>query len=410
MNKLERCAERACLDRIPLVLLCDGGGHRMQEGLDSRHAAQGSPLFRRMVDLSGLVPTVAVMMGPGFGVSTNLAALCDLVVMVKDVSTLGMSSAPFVKAATGEVLTNEEIGGATVQAARGVVDLAADDEDEALAAVRAYLGLMPSHCDTAPLRTPAPWHPPAVDVDAVVPSNPRQAYDASDLVDALCDTDSTLALRPTAARNVVTALGRIDGRPVAVVANQPLHLGGALDSAACEKAAHLVAVADAFGLPVILLIDVPGFLVGSAAEESQLARRSGRLIHEIAQLTVPRVSIVVRKGYGAAYIAMGGGRSADADLALAWPTAEICAMPIEGAVDIAYRREIEASDDPARRRAELVEGFRATVDPLRAAESFGIDDVVLPSQTRSLLQELLGRVQPRRAPRVPGKRRTISPI
>ena len=226
----------------------------------------------------------------------------------------------------------------------------------------------------------------------------------------MCDTDSTLALRPTSARNVVTVLGRIDGRPVAVIANQPQHLGGALDSAACEKAAHLVAVADAFGLPVVLLIDVPGFLVGSVAEESQLARRSGRLIHEIAQLTVPRASIVVRKGYGAAYIAMGGGRSADADLALAWPTAEICAMPIEGAVDIAYRREIEASDDPARRRTELVEGFRATVDPLRAAESFGIDDVVLPSQTRPLLQELLGRVQPRRAPRVPGKRRTISPI
>lgn len=410
MAKVARCAERALHDRIPLILLCDGGGHRMQEGLDSRHAAPGSPLFRHLVDLSGLVPTVAVMMGPGFGVATNLAALSDFVVMVEGISTLGMSSAPFVQAATGERLTNEEIGGAAVQTARGTAHLCAADEAEALDAVRAYLSFFPAHSAEPPLRATAPWPATDVDLDAVVPVDPRRAYDARDLIDGLCDADSTLEISQRAAPNIVTTLGRIDGRPLAVVANQPQHLAGALDSAACEKAAHFIAVADAFGLPVLLLIDVPGFLVGSAAESTQLARRSGRLIHEIARLSVPRFSVVVRKGYGAAYIAMGGGRSADADLSLAWPTAEICAMPIEGAVDIAYRREVETADDPAAHRQELIDRFRANIDPLLAAESFGIDDVVRPSQTRELLREALGRVQPRRDPRVPGKRRTIAPI
>lgn len=409
MAKVEHVARRALHDRIPLVLLCDGGGHRMQEGLDSRHASPGSPLFRHLVDLSGFVPTVTVMMGPGFGVSTNLAAISDLVVMVKEISTLGMSSAPFVLAATGETMTNEQIGGAEVQAARGVAHLAVDDEEEALHAVRAYLSYLPANALEAPLRSAGPWEPGVVDLDASVPPDPRQAYDVRDVVDGLCDDASVLELQPTHAPNIVTALARIEGRPVAVVANQPRHLAGALDSSACEKAAHLIAVADAFGIPVLTLIDVPGFLIGSAAEDSQLARRSGRLIHELAGISVPRFSIVTRKGYGAAYIAMGGGRSADADLSLAWPTAEICAMPIEGAVDIGYRREIEAADDPVVHRAALIERFRATIDPLLAAESFGIDTVVRPSETRALLAEALGRVR-RREPRVPGKRRTISPI
>jgi acetyl-CoA carboxylase carboxyltransferase component len=410
MAKVERCVDRALKDRIPLILLCDGGGHRMQEGLDSRLAAPGSPLLQRLVDLSGLVPTVAVMLGPGFGVATNLAALSDFVVMVRGISTLGMSASPFVLAATGEELTNEQIGGADVQAAHGIADLAVDDEVEALDAVRAYLGYLPAHVDTHPLRTPGPHAAPDTDIDSIVPVEGRRAYDVRDVVEALADEHSVLELRPTAARNIVTSLARIDGRPLGVVANQPLHLGGALDSAACEKAAHFIAVCDAFGLPLLMLIDLPGFLIGTAAESTQLARRSGRLMFELGQATVPRFSIVTRKAYGAAYIAMGGGRSADADLSLAWPTAEICAMPIEGAVDIAYRREVESAPDPAARREELISRFRANVDPYLAAEGFGIDDVIAPSETRSLLQEALARVQPRREPRVAGKRRAISPI
>lgn len=410
MAKIERCVERSLRDRIPFIVLCDGGGHRMQEGLDSRLAAPGSQLLQQLVDLSGLVPTVAVMLGPGFGVATNVAALCDLVVMVRGISTLGMSSAPFVLAATGEKLTNEQIGGADVQARNGIVDLATDTEVEAIDAVRAYLSYLPAHCDGAVLRSRGPWASPDVDIDAIIPADMRRAYDVTDVIEALSDVDSMLELRPAAAPNIVTALVRIDGRPVGVVANQPTHLAGALDSPACEKASHFIAVCDAFGLPLLVLVDLPGFLIGTAAESTQLARRSGRLMFELGQATVPRFSIVMRKAYGAAYIAMGGGRSADADLALAWPTAEICAMPIEGAVDIAYRKEVAAAEDPAARRQELIDGFRARITPVAAAAGFGIDDVVRPSATRDLLREALDRVQPRRDPRVPGKRRAISPI
>ncbi len=408
MLKIERCAQVALHDRIPLILLCDGGGHRIQEGLDSRASAFGSPMLARLVDLSGLVPTVAVMMGPGFGLATNLAALCDLVVMVRGTSTLGMSSAPFVKAGTGEDLSNEQIGGADVQSMNGVVDLAVDDEIEAIDAVRAYLSYFPATTDgEIPLGS---GRPSEIDIASLIPDSMRRAYDVETVIEAIADQDSVLELRPATAQNIVTCLARIGGRAIGVVANQPLHLGGALDSAACEKAAHFVAVCDAFGIPLLIMIDLPGFLIGSAAESSQLGRRSGRLVYELAQATVPRFVVIMRKAYGAAYIAMGGGRSIDADVVVAWPTAEICAMPIESAVDIAYRRDIDAADDPELHRNHLITRFRAGVDPLWAASGFGIDDVIMPAQTRARLVEALRRCTRRRDSRVPGKRRSISPI
>ncbi|GAA4395897.1 acyl-CoA carboxylase subunit beta [Tsukamurella soli] len=412
MAKLERCADRALLDEIPLVMLMDGGGHRMQEALDSRLAAPGSRLLLRLADLSGHVPLVAAMLGPGFGAPANLAACCDFVTIVRGIGTIGMSSAPLVAAATGEELTNEQIGGADVQAERGVVDVVAADEREALDAIRAFLSYLPPSANGTPVPARGPYEPGdgADTIDGLIPASMRQGYDVLDVIEALADRDTVFEIKRTHAPNVVTALTRIGGRPVGVVANQPLHLAGALDSAACEKAAHFVAVCDAFGVPLLILVDLPGFLVGAAAEESGLVRRSARLGYELANATVPRFVVVTRKAYGAAYIVMGGGRSIDADLSLAWPTAEICAIPIESAVDLAFRSDYENAPDPAARRGDLITLFQANVDPLLAADGFGIDDVVLPSATRGLVIEALGRVTLRRPPRVPGKRRSISPI
>ncbi len=408
MRKIGRCIQASLDDRIPLVLLCDGGGHRIQEGLDSRLAAIGSTMLTRLVDLSGLVPTVTVMMGPGFGLATNLAALCDFVVMVRGTSTMGMSAAPFVKAGTGEDLTNEQIGGADVQACNGIADLAADDEHEALDAVRAYLSYLPSSADEdIPIGSGLES---GFDADALIPDSPRRAYDVRDVIEAISDADSMFEVRGAAAPNIVTCFARLGGRAVGVVANQPAHLGGSLDSGACEKAAHFIAVCDAFGLPLVIMIDLPGFLIGTAAESAQLGRRSGRLMYELALATVPRYVIVMRKAYGAAYVAMGGGRSIDADLVVAWPTAEICAMPIDSAVDIAYRRQIQAAEDPATHREAVIDRLRADVNPLRAASGFGIDDIITPGQTRAALIQALRRARRRRADRVPGKRRSISPI
>lgn len=411
MAKVERLAERALHDRIPLVMLMDGGGHRMQEALDSRLAAPGSGFLLKLGDLSGYVPLVAAMLGPGFGAPANIASCCDFVTIVRGQGTMGLSSDFLVKNGTGEESTNEELGGADACARRGVVDLAVDDEHEALDAVRLYLSYLPSWQDGAQnLGDPAALPgPDAVRIDHLVPANMRAAYDVREVIEALCDDESVFEVKAAWAPNVVCTFARLGGRPVGIVANQPLHLGGALDGPACEKAGVFIATCDAFGLPLVVLIDLPGFLVGVAAEESRLVRRSARIGYELGNASVPRAVVVTRKAYGAAYVVMGGGRSIDADLSLAWPTAEICAIPVESAVDIAFKGEYENAEDPTAKRAELIELFRANIDPVLAADGFGVDDVVLPSQTRRLLVECFGRTQPRRAPRVPGKRRSITP-
>lgn len=407
--KVARCCERSLQEGIPLVMLLDGGGHRIQEGLDSHHFASGFDVFAQMVDLSGYVPVVAVMLGPGFGGPTNFAALADYTVMVRGIATMGIAGPPLVAASTGERISKEELGGADLQARLGLADLAVDTEGEALDAVRVFLGYLPSNADERPPRDlePAPGDPA---IGHLVPASGRQAYDVLAVVDGIADPDTVFEVKPEHAPNIVTAFARIGGVPVGVVANQPTHLGGALDSPACEKAAHFVSLCDAFGVALLFLVDVPGFLAGTESATTQLGRRSGRLLFELGQATVPRYSVVLRKGYGAGYIAMCGGRSFAADLALAWPTAEICAMSVEGAVDIAYRREVQAAPDPAAKRAEMIAGFRKQIGPYLAAQGFGIDDVVDPDETRDVLRTALRRAPHRRRSRAPRKRHAISPI
>lgn len=403
-----------CLQQgYPLVMLLDGGGHRIQEGLDSRHFARGSTLFQKFADLSGWVPVVAAMMGPGFAGPSNFAALADFVVMVEGTSTMGIAGPALVTAATGEVLTKEELGSAEVQAAgAGIADLAVPSDAEALEAVRRFLSFMPGNAEQpAPVTACSdPASRREETLASLIPDNPRRAYDMRKAVRAIADLDSTFELRPAHARNLLTVLGRLDGRPVGFIANQPMHMGGTLTAQACEKGAHFVALCDAFGIALIYLIDVPGFLVGPAAEASGLARRSGRLLFELGQATVPRMSVVLRKGYGLAYIAMAGGRSFDADLCLAWPTAEICAMSVEGAVDVAYRKTLDGAEDREAARSDLIRRFRAQLGSLRAVEAFGIDDVIDPRDTRPALARALARTGHRRSRATSRRMRPISPI
>jgi propionyl-CoA carboxylase beta chain len=410
-SKFARCCERALRDGIPFIMLFDGGGHRIQEGLDSRHFARGFTGFQDLVNLSGYVPVVAVILGPGFAGPSNFAALADFVVMVRGISTMGIAGPALVRDATGEDLSKEELGGAELQAALGVTDLAVDSETEALDSVRLFLSYLPSNCSGVPPADElADVVEPDLDIDELVPANLRQSYDVLPVIEALADADSVFEIKAACAPNVVTALTRIGGRPVGVVANQAAHLGGALDSPACEKAAHFVSLCDAYGVALLFLIDVPGFLVGMESARTQLARRSGRMLFELGQATVPRLSVVLRKGYGAGYIAMGGGRSFNADVALAWPTAEICAMAVEGAVDVAFRRDIEAADDSRVRRTELIDGFRSGINAFAAAQGFGIDDVVAPSETRTALVDYLRRAPARHSKPVPFRHHGISPI
>lgn len=412
-KKAQRALRRAIDCGIPYVRLLEGGGHRIQDGLDARHFAGASDIFVSVTQASGWIPMVSAILGPAFGGPTNHSALADFVVMVRGIATMGMAGPLLVKAGIGQHVDKEMLGGVDKQVDKhGLADLAVETEAECMAAIRRYLSYFPLNSN-APL--------PIVDCDDpadrredslldIVPGNTRRAYDIREVVRLISDKDSVFELKPTYARNVVTALARLGGVPVGFVANNPQRLGGMLNASACEKAAHFVARCDAFGIPLVFLIDVPGFAIGLDAEAAVMGRRSARLIYELGNATVPKISVVLRKGYGFAYYAMGGGRTFDADLALAWPTAEIAAMSVQAAIDIAYKQEILRAPDPDAKREELLEKFGSRRNALRAAEHFGIDEVIDPRDTRRLLIKTLKTSPRRHKTGRPPKVRSISPI
>lgn len=412
--KTQRALQLAITRGIPIVLMLDGGGHRIQGGQNSRHFAHANPMFHNFARASGWVPMVAVMLGAGFAGPTNYAGMSDFVVMVRGLSTMGLAGPALVKAGTGEEITDQlEIGGAEMQVDRqGIADLGTQSEAEAIAAARRFLSYLPSNA-RAELPVAAVDDPMDRREEALVemvPSNPRKAYDMRKVIGLIADRGSVFELKPTFAGNIVTAFARLGGRPVGFVANQPLKLGGMLDSNACDKMAHFIALCDAYGLPLVSLIDVPGFSIGSSAEKTSLGRRSAKLIYEWGHASVPRISIVLRKGYGLGYFAMAGGRSFAADASVAWPTAQICAMSVEGSVDVAFRKEYEAAPDPAAKRQELIDHIHSQISSIRAAEGFGIDEIIDPRDTRRFLIETFAQCQPRRPNDHPPKFRSIAPI
>ncbi|WP_342723580.1 carboxyl transferase domain-containing protein [Bradyrhizobium sp. B097] len=335
--------------------------------------------------------------------------------MLKGKATMGLAGPALVRAGTGEVIASQALGGADAQVDRhGLADLGVDTEPQAIDAIRSFLSYLAANAQAAGPRAAVPPDADSPEraerlLDAV-PANTRRNYDVLPLISLIADPESVYEIKPTFARNIVTAFARLEGRPVGFIASQALHAGGMLDSPACEKAARFIATCDAFGLPLICLIDVPGFSIGSEAERTTSGRRSAKLIYELGHATVPRISIVLRKGYGLGYVAMGGGHSFDADACLAWPTAEICAMSVEGSVDVAYRAEYERAADPASRRQELIDAIRSRIGPIHAAEGFGVDEVIAPRTTRGRLLELLERAPARRDVHQPRNFRSISPI
>ena len=410
--KGNRAIERATEAGMPLVMLVEGGGHRIQDGQNSRHFAAGTRVFHLLGMNSGWTPMVVGVLGSGFAGPSNYASMADFVVMLRGRSEMGIAGPALVKAGVGEDISKEDLGGTKLQVDKyGVADLGVETEAEMMDAIRQFLSYLPSNSnEAAPIAEPIP---PSIAQDQLidlVPADQRQTYDVRKVIDAVFDGDSRFELKPTYARNIITAFARLEGKPVAVLANNPRYLGGMLDAKACEKAARFVALADAYGLPLITLIDVPGFAIGSAAEATGLARRSGRLLFEMAHVTVPRISLSLRKGYGSGYIAMGGGRSFDSDYAFAFPTAEICAMSVEGAIDVAFRRDYQNAPDPAARRQELIDETRSRIGAAQAAEGFGIDDVIDPRDTRAVLVKALSSLPARRQFKGPPKRRSISPI
>jgi len=414
-QKMARVAELAVQRGHPFVMLHDGGGHRIQEGLDAGPFASGDSGFANCQEtMSGWVPTVAAIMGPGFAAGTNFAAYCDFVPIVEGTATMGVAGPELVKAALGVDLTKEQLGSAQFQTAEtGTADLACEDDETCLDAVKRYLSYLPANAQADP-PTVEDWEPPAEGsregLAAVMPADTSKGFDVYAVVEGIVDRGSFFEKKPRYARNVATGFARLEGEPVGVIANNPRIKAGTVDTAMSDKAAHFASICDAFGLPLVVLVDVPGVLPGPDSEREGVARHAAKLPFELNRATVPRLNVVLRRGYGFGYVAMGGGRSTDNDLTVVWPSAEIAAMGIEGAVDIAYRREIEAAEDPEARRREMVEEFTERTNAVRAAERLGVDGVIEPAETRSRLVTALERSRDRTDDDWPPKKHSINPV
>jgi len=411
-QKLKRVMELSLERGFPLVLLHDGGGHRIQEGLDARPTAQGDGgIFRTQTKLSGWVPVVSAMMGPGFAAPTNFSAMADFVPMVEG-STLGVAGPKLVEAALGVELSSEELGGARFHTTEtGMADRAYEDDEALLDAIGEFLSYLPRNARRDPPTVdPAP---PAEDarerlVD-VMPADPKKGYDIGAIAEGVTDADSFFELKPEFARNVVTGFARVDGRPVGVIANNPRVMAGTIDADASRAAARFASLCDAFGLPILTLEDVPGILPGPDSERDGVARAAGKLPFELNRATVPIVNVVLRRGYGFGHVAMGGGESVQNVLTAVWPTAEVAAMGIEGAVDVLHGREIAAADDPDERRRELIAHYKDRTDAIRSVEGVGMDAVVEPAETYGWIRRALDRYDEPREEGWPPKKHAIDP-
>ncbi|MEO8968906.1 MAG: carboxyl transferase domain-containing protein [Solirubrobacteraceae bacterium] len=375
-------AERAGL---PVVSFVESGGARMQEGTAA--LAGYGRIFRQTVALTGRVPQISVVSGASAGGGAYSPALTDLIVMTED-AAMFLTGPGVVREALGEEIDAAGLGGPHVHERNGVCHLVERDEASAAARVRELLAYLPSAAGQTPPRA-ATVEPEHADPGAFVPAAARSAYDVRDALSAIVDRGSLQELCPRWARNVVTALARIDGRPVGIVANQPRHLGGVLDAEGSEKAARFVGFCDSFGVPLVAIVDTPGFMPGSRQEQAGVIRYGAGLVRAFAAARVPKFTVVLRKSYGGAYITMNS-RDLGADLVLAWPDAELGIMSARGAVGIVNRRELRAAEDPEAARDRLAaiyarEHLRAES---AAAEGF-VDEVITPTETRDRLSAAL---------------------
>lgn len=387
--KTARMRDLALRQRIPVVWLLDSAGARIQATSGSSFAGAGA-LFREQVRLSGVVPMVAAMLGHCAAGTAYVPALADFVPMVRGTSSMALGGRHLVKAATGEDVSEEEMGGSAVHTkVSGVADLEVGDDAECLRAVRAYLSFFPSHNREAPpLRESSdPVERRCEELYSIVPTAPRRAYDMEQVVRILVDDGELFQLKPAWARNVITGLARIGGQPVGIVASQPKVLGGTLDVSSADKAARFVWLCDAFGVPLVFLQDVPGFTVGSSVERQGIIRHGAKMLFAVSEATVPKVTIILRKAYGAGYFVMNG-TAYEADYVAAWPTAEIAVMGPDGMVNIVGRKQLEAIPEGEERtaaRLAMAEEMRANIDPYVAAGHAQVDDIIDPADTRTVI-------------------------
>jgi acetyl-CoA carboxylase carboxyltransferase component len=402
-EKVCKVMDLAYQNRIPLIGINDSGGARIQEGVVS--LAGYAEIFWRNVQASGVIPQLSLILGPCTGGAVYSPAMTDFTFMTHGVGYMFITGPEVIRVTTGERVTFDQLGGADVHNVRsGVAHFLAQTEDESFQQVRQLLSFIPQNCDEPPPYRRPEDDPERADAElqSIIPESPSQPYDIKDVVRRVVDDRDFLEVQAYHAMNIVVGFARLDGRPVGVVANQPKVMAGALDIDASIKAARFVRFCDAYGIPLVTFVDVPGFLPGTAQEYGGIIRHGAKLLYAFSEATVPKLTVITRKAYGGAYCVMCS-KHIRADFNVAWPTAEIAVMGPEGAVNIVFRRELEQARDQAARRAELVADYTARfANPYVAAERGYIDDVIEPRETRRALIRALhvaARKERVRAPR-----------
>jgi propionyl-CoA carboxylase beta chain len=392
----------------PIVGLNDSGGARIQEGVLS--LAGYADIFLRNTLASGVIPQISAIMGPCAGGAVYSPAITDFIVMVKDTSYMFVTGPDVLKTVTHEEVSKEELGGAmTHNATSGVAHFATDDDRECLALIRDLLSFMPSNNLDDPPRARTSDSPEREDaaLDLIVPASTNQPYDMLDVIHLIADEGYFLEVHRHYARNLLVGFARLDGRPVGIVANQPAVLAGTLDIDASVKGARFVRFCDAFNIPLVTFEDVPGFLPGTVQEYGGIIRHGAKLLFAFAEATVPKVTVITRKAYGGAYCVMSS-KHIRTDFNYAWPTAEIAVMGPEGAVNILYKRELDAAADPVAARSEKVEEFREKfANPYIAASRGFVDEVIRPRETRRKLITALNNLDNKRDKNPPKKHGNI---
>ncbi|MDZ4159105.1 MAG: acyl-CoA carboxylase subunit beta [Anaerolineaceae bacterium] len=385
-KKLMKALDTALQAGVPVIGLNDGGGARIQEGVYSLEAY--GELFYRNTLASGVIPQISVQLGPCAGGAVYSPALTDFIIMTQGISNMYITGPEVIKTVTGETVDFETLGGASTHASiSGVAHFSTVDEKSAFITLKKLLSYLPSNNGEPPPAmepTDDPWRQDAT-LNTVVPVDPQQPYDMKDVIARVLDLDSFLEVHAEFAKNAVVGFARLHGQPVGVVGQQPMVMAGVIDIDASDKIARFVRFCDAFSLPIITFSDSPGFMPGTAQEHAGIIRHGAKIVYAYSEATVPKLTVVTRKGYGGAFIVMGS-KYLRADMVFAWPTAEIAVMGAAGAVSILYRRQLKEMENATEERARLVAEFRNKFsNPYIAAAGGHIDDVIIPSETRPRL-------------------------
>ncbi len=414
-EKVTRLRSMALKGRWPMVWFIDSAGARIDPGsshpdMISLFAGTGH-LFREQVHMSGVVPQVAAMVGPGAAGTAYIPGLADYVPMVKNIGSMALAGPALVRAVTGQEITEQELGGSKIHSdVSGVGDGEFENDAAAIAAVKKYLSYLPSSCDESPPDLPVtdPIDRREESLLDLLPESTRKPYDMYKLIKAIVDHGEIFDIKPRFARSIITCLARIGGKSVGIVANQPNFLGGILDVDSSDKAARFMQVCDAFNVPLVFLQDVPGFMVGSKVEHAGIIRHGAKMLHVMAAATVPKITVVVRKAYGAGYYVMSG-RAYEPDLIVSWPTGEISVMGAEGMVGIAARKLFGDQDPPPEAKKMIVEQIQKNIDIYKVAGWGLIDEIIDPRDTRRTIAwglELSNRKKVER----PHRKRGVIPV